>query len=248
MQQLLVVDIGNTNVHFGMVRNGRIVEDFKIATSSLASSRLKKIFFHAARIVVCSVVPSMDRLFKDVARSTGADISFAGVDIDIPIKNRYKKPECVGKDRLVDCFAALTIDPRVRVVVDFGTALTFDFISDKKDYIGGAIVPGMSMSLQSLSSKCALLPKHISLGKKKVAFIGKTTGASIASGIFWGYSGIFNLYIESYKRSLKKPFHVCITGGDGLLMKPYIDNKNVFYEPLLVLKGLVFLSRIVTGH
>lgn len=241
MKSLLVADIGNTHIHFGVVKGKRIAREFKVKTASVEREYLKELFTDFSNVSVCSVVPHVSDLFKGAALAVGIDILFAGEELVIPIKNKYNDPEAVGKDRLVNCYAALKVDEKVRLVIDFGTALTFDFISEERAYLGGAIVPGMGLALQSLSAQCALLPKHVSLGNRKVSCIGKTTDESIASGIFWGYTGICNWYIETYRKLLKKPFNVCVTGGDSALMKPYLRHKNMFYEPLLVLKGLVSL-------
>lgn len=241
MKRLLVADIGNTNIHFGEVIEAQIVKDFKVPTQRATQAYLAGLFKRFDSVAVCSVVPCVNRLFRQAGKKIGTAVSFAGEDVDIPIRNRYKQPSSVGKDRLVNCYAALQQDKDVRLVIDCGTALTIDFISGRKEYLGGAIIPGIGLSLQSLSSRCALLPKHVFLPKDKVPLIGKTTQKSIISGILWGYTSICQYYIEQYRGQLKKDFSVCLTGGDSGALIKYIQAENLWYEPLLILKGLVFL-------
>lgn len=241
MKKLLVADVGNTNVHFGIAVGSEIVKDFKVPTQRLTRAYLIRLFKQAGAVAVCSVVPAANRVFRQAGKRAGTTVLFAGEDILIPIKNRYKQPSSVGKDRLVNCYAALRQDENVRLVIDCGTALTIDFISDRKEYLGGAIIPGIGLSLQSLSSHCALLPKHIFLPKNKLPFIGKTTQQSITSGILWGYTSICQYYIEQYRRRVKKDFSVCLTGGDSGSLIKYVQAKNLWYDPLLILKGIVFL-------
>jgi type III pantothenate kinase len=241
MKRLLVADVGNTNIHFGEVVGPRIVKDLKVPTQRVTQAYLAGLFKRFDSIAACSVVPSVNKLFRQAGKKSRTAVLFAGEDVAIPIKNRYKQPSSVGKDRLVNCYAALQQDETVRLVIDCGTALTIDFLSDRKEYLGGAIIPGIGLSLQSLSSHCALLPKHIFLPKDKVPLIGKTTQKSIISGILWGYTSICQYYIEQYRRQLKKDFSVCLTGGDSGALIKYVQAEHLWYDPLLILKGIVFL-------
>ena len=115
-------------------------------------------------------------------------VDIIGRDIVVPIKNRYKNPKQVGQDRLVGAYGAMKIYGCPLIVVDLGTAITFDVISPKGEYLGGAIVPGIRLSAESLFLKTALLP-HIEIQAPR-HIIGKTTQESMLSGLFYGYGSL----------------------------------------------------------
>ena len=145
-------------------------------------------------------------------------------------------------DRLIGAFAARNIYPNARLVIDFGTATTLDFLSKAGNYLGGLILPGIGSTLGVLSS-CAMLPKNIKLtASKKV--IPTDTIASITKGITEGFSLMTNSLVKKYRKTLKfKPKEtIVLTGGHAAIIKPFLDFpcQN---EPLLVLKGLAMLGQ-----
>src|SRR3989338_35592 len=156
---LLAIDIGNTSILFGVFRGSKLVKTFRKIVSKNGDSpncSLKNgvwdsphFLFDAA--IICSVVPRLTPVIaKAVYNLSKVKPLIVVKDIDIPIKNKYKDPKQVGQDRLVDAIAAKEIYGIPAIVVDSGTAITFNFISKKGDYEGGLIVPGIDLSLKAL--------------------------------------------------------------------------------------------------
>jgi type III pantothenate kinase len=239
---MLLIDIGNTNINFASTKNGNIVRVYTLPTDKIDKKAIKKIIkFHLKKdILICSVVPQLTKMFKDLGAKLGVKIKVAGKDIPIPIKCLYNKKQ-VGMDRLVGAFAARSIYPQPRLIIDFGTAITFDFLSKKGVYLGGLILPGIGSSLKVLSS-CALLPEKINL-KRTQKIIPKNTEESISKGVEEGFSAMINSLVKRYKLILKLSYKEIpiVTGGAASLIMSRL-NFSYIYEPLLVLKGLAILS------
>jgi type III pantothenate kinase len=164
------------------------------------------------------------------------NFSALAYDTLIPLSLKYKTPKTLGLDRIAASVGALTLfEESNLLVMDMGTCVTFDFISKKKDYLGGAIAPGIQMRLKALHHFTGKLPM-VRLGEKKVVEIGKTTEESILSGVYWGMKheieGTISRYIQQYE-DLK----VVITGGDIKLFD-FEPKNRIFADEFLVLKGL----------
>ena len=164
-----------------------------------------------------------------------------GQNLKAPIKNMYKHPGQVGQDRLVNAVAAYN-ECGGSIVVDFGTAVTFDVISGRNEYLGGLIFPGIRLSLENLSSKAALLPK-IKLTPSK-PLLGSDTAGSMRSGILNGYAALCEGVIKRLRLKCGRNLRVIATGGDAALLARYCsDIKKVDSD--LTLKGLLlsYLSK-----
>ena len=159
--------------------------------------------------------------------------------VKVPIKNLYRNPKQVGQDRLVNAYVAKEIFGFPLVIVDFGTAITFDVISEKGDYLGGIIAPGIGISLEALHEKCALLPK-VKLTQTKT-FIGKDTKGSILSGILFGFGCLCDGIILKLKKKFKRKPIVVATGGNVDLMRRFCKQLDRVDENL-TLKGLNLLT------
>lgn len=137
---LLAIDIGNTNISFGLFSGNKIMKRFSIATKDYnlqrIKSRLREIEIND--IIICSVVPDVTRILKqDLKRLLGRRPYIIGREIKVPIKNLYRKPKQVGQDRLVNAYAGVMFYGAPLIAVDFGTAITFDVVSRNKEYLGG---------------------------------------------------------------------------------------------------------------
>ena len=237
---LLSVDIGNTSISFGISKPNRIINTFYIPTSEYSfyrlKQRLKGIFIDDA--VICSVVPCQtNKLKKDIKRLSGKDPYIIGKDIRVPIKNLYRDPKQVEEDRLVNAYAALRLYGLPVIAVDFGTAVTFDVISKKGEYLGGMILPGLKISLEALNKRTALLPK-VDL-KKPDGFIGRDTENSMLSGIVYGFSSLTDNLVMRIKKLIGNA-RVIATGGNSKFIGRYCASLDAV-DTNLTLKGLAML-------
>ena len=245
---LLVLDIGNTNTAIGIFREQKLIKEWKIKTeedktsdeyaftllSLLKFSRLKGEAVKS--VIISSVVPPLTPVFQDLCQKLFQIrplVVGPGLKTGMPIL--YENPLEVGADRVVAAVAAFEKYGGPCIVVDFGTATTFDVVSSKGEYLGGAIAPGIQISAQALFSKTAKLPRVEIKKPKRV--IGRSTVSSIQSGLFFGYIGLISNIIEEIRKELGERAKVISTGGFAAHISPeikYID----FYEPHLILEGL----------
>lgn len=239
---MIAVDIGNTSIHIAYFRKGKVIKTSKLTTSKATRTLLKKALHPKKNenIVACSVVPRVTQLIQKLT----TPLYVVGQNIKVPIKSFYNTGE-VGMDRLVGAFTAKQFFPQVRLILDFGTAITLDILSKQGAYQGGLILPGIGSTLE-VFSHCAMLPKQIKF-KKTRKLIPASTENSISKGLEQGFSLMINSLIKRYKNKLKiaKEEKVIITGGEAGVITPYL-NFPFKYEPLLVLRGLEILSRKFT--
>jgi type III pantothenate kinase len=241
----LTIDIGNTTVAFGLFSGKKLVVNFKLPTHGKSVPFYKKDILRKVRasqvdkIIICSVVPQKTKLLKRLVSNIFKKKALvAGKDIKVPIINRYKRPSEVGQDRLVNSFAGLKLFGKGLILVDFGTAVTFDVVSKKGEYLGGLIFPGLELSLDALYRKTALLPK-IKI-KKPASLIGKDTASSMNSGIVFGMAGVCDEVIERLFKKFKG-YKVIATGGNVNFIKQYSRRIRIV-RPFLTLEGLRLLA------
>ncbi len=240
--EVLTVDIGNTSAFFVYFSGQKIKKFCRIPTAALDSSAIGLIQkkFSIKRIqtvVIASVVPWAGLfLRKEIPRRLGLKTYLIGKDLAAPIVNRYKSPKQVGVDRLANAVAAYHRYHRDIIVIDFGTAITFDVVSRKGEYLGGVIAPGIEISLEALYQKTALLPK-IRLSHPK-HLIGRDTAESIRVGCSTGIGGLCDRIVERVsKRYFLKPL-VIATGGYAYFMRRYCESIHKI-EPTLTVRGIL---------
>lgn len=235
---LLAIDIGNTNITFGISKGDRIAKKFNIPTRVYSLQKLKRNLGKAkvSDTIICSVVPRASAILKrDLQKITGKNPYIIGKDIRVPVKNLYRKPKEVGQDRLVNAYAGVRLYGAPLIVVDFGTAITFDVISKRKEYLGGMILPGLEISLDALAQRTALLPK-IKLRKPK-EFIGRDTRSSMLSGIVYGFACFTDDLVVRIRERIGRNAKVIGTGGNIGLISEYCKRlDNINYN--LTLEGL----------
>lgn len=243
---VLAVDIGNTNIGFGLIgTDGIISQRCVIPTSSVLARSLSLNMIRPwmkkriEKIIIVSVVPEALRKLKPYFKSAfkGARILVVGNNINVPIKSEYNKTQ-IGQDRLITAFAAKLLYGIPILIIDFGTAVTFDCVSRKGVYLGGLILPGIKMSLDSLSERTAMLPKTYL--KKTSSFIGRDTISSIRSGMIYGYGSICDGLIDHFKKRIGHDIKIIATGGDAFLIRRYTSKVKMTDEDL-ALKGLYLL-------
>lgn len=235
---LLAIDIGNININFAVFKGKRLIKRFIIPSRLYSKLKLKKelskVSINASAI--CTVVPNKVKILKKDLNSLGIKRNLVlGKDIHAPIRNLYRNPWEVGQDRLVNAYAGIILYGAPCIVVDLGTAITFDIVSKNKEYLGGMIVPGLQISLDALFEKTALLPK-IKL-HAPAEFIAKTTRNSILSGIIFGYASLIDGLVVRIKEKIGRNALVIGTGGNIDLVAKF--SKSIYnINRDLTLKGI----------
>jgi type III pantothenate kinase len=191
--------------------------------------------------IISSVVPvALSRVLVSLSRLGLCRTDVVGRDVVVPVRNRYRRKGEVGQDRLVNSYAAVKLYGAPAVIVDFGTAITFDVVSARREYMGGLILPGIAMGLRSLYEKTALLPL-VELKRAK-EIIGRDTVESMRGGILFGYGALVDGLCARYIGMLGKRTRIIATGGDAGLVSGYSRAIQAVDEDL-TLKGLAELSR-----
>lgn len=237
------MDAGNTSTNFGIFERSQIIKKFDIPTGNLRFSAIKKRIgkIRINDAIISSVVPCANRILeKSMKILLRKQPYILGRNLTVPIKNLYSKPEQVGQDRLVNAYAGLRLFGAPLVIVDFGTAITFDVVSKNNEYLGGLILPGLNISLEALNEKTALLPK-VRLKSPK-GLIGRDTQSSMLSGIVYGFSALTDGIIREIKNKIDKNILVIGTGGNISFISRYCTQFNRV-DSDLTLKGLSFIYR-----
>lgn len=253
---LLCLDIGNTQIFGGVFDNEKIVLQFRKSSRLGSSSDEIGIFLREvlrenkinpetiSGIAMCSVVPDIVYSIRNgCIKYFGIDPFILQAGVKTGLKIKYLNPLEVGSDRIANAIAAINLYPKKNIVViDFGTATTFDIISKEKEYLGGAIVPGIRISMEALESRTAKLPAVEIAQPEKV--IGKTTKDSIQAGLFYGHIGTIKEIISRVAEEAfdkQKPF-VIGTGGFANMF----NDTNLFntINPELVLRGIYYSAKM----
>ena len=249
---LLAIDVGNTNIVLGVFDSDRLIESWRLATLRERTSDeigiwVAQLFQHRALdprsitgIVMGSVVPPLTGTFMKMAQRyfdmTPLNVD-SSVDTGMPIL--YKNPAEVGADRILNGVAAYRLYGRDRrapmVVVDFGTATTFDAISARGEYLGGVITPGLQISADALFQRAARLPR-VDV-RKPCEVIGTTTVGAIESGLYYGYAGLVDGVVRRMRRELGENAVCIATGGLAGVIAPEVDLIE-HVDPDLTLHGL----------
>ncbi len=246
----IIGDIGNTDVKICLTdKNYKILKKIIIKTTDITRTKIKnKLFFLVKkkniidRIVFSSVVPEIYKkfsfFFKSYLNIKIVEIKKLKLSRLIDIKVNKKQ---VGSDRLANSIGALSLSNNF-IIIDFGTATTFDVVIKKK-YLGGIISPGINLSLNTLSSKASLIPV---INLKKISYvIGKNTNEAVRSGFYWGYAGLIDNMIKLIKRQTKSAFKVILTGGLADLYKNSINTKCKVDKDLTI-KGIIKITKNLT--
>jgi len=254
---LLAIDIGNTNIVLGVFRGRKLIHHWKIQTESEKTSdeygvTMLNLFSLSGpekteikAVIISSVVPPLTPIFEDLSKSLfKVKPVIVGPGLKTGMAILYENPLEVGADRVVAAVGAYEKHGGPCIVVDFGTATTFDAVSSKGEYLGGAIAPGIQISAEALYLKTAKLPR-IEIKKPKEA-IGRTTVTSMQSGLYFGYVGLVSKIIEEIKRELGEGTTVISTGGFGAQISHEISSIDI-HEPDLVLEGLQVLHQRIQG-
>lgn len=245
---LLVIDIGNTNITIGLYDDKTLVATYRLTTWFKRTSdeygfmithflnNTKVDIEEIEDVIVSSVVPKIMHSFTNSIRKyIKKEPIIVGPGIKTGISIKYDNPKEVGADRIVDAVGAHYTYGGDVLVIDFGTATTFEYINEKGVYLGGCITPGIEISAQALSNNTAKLPE-IEI-KPAPSIIGTNTISSMQSGIFFGYVGLTEYIIAQFKKEIGKELKVIATGGLGRIIKEHTGMIDI-YDPELTFKGL----------
>ena len=254
---LLAVDVGNTNVVFALIEGDAILHRWRIATDIARTSDEYAVWLNQLLhlynlgfasidgVIIASVVPGVMRNLASFTRKycsvepilAGEPPAHYGIKIDLP------DPETVGADRIVNAIAAHARWPHDLIIIDFGTATTFDVVDFQGSYLGGAIAPGINLSLDALVKAAAKLPKIvITEPGPDDKIIGKTTQQAMHSGVFWGYVSLIEGMTARIAKEIGRPVKIIATGG----LAPLFDGPTDIFDavaPDLTLEGLNILYK-----
>ncbi|KJS31466.1 MAG: pantothenate kinase [Desulfatitalea sp. BRH_c12] len=250
---LLVIDVGNTNIVMGVFKADRLVAHWRIRTERdttedefnvLASglfARGQIDFQDIDKTIISSVVPPMVNILDTFCRKYLGHAphwinarSYPGMPI------LYSNPNEVGADRIVNAVGAYQRYRTGLIVIDFGTATTFDVISERGEYLGGAICPGIGIASEALFARASKLPR-VEIFKAPDTVVGKDTIGSIQSGIIFGYAGLVDGMVQRIRTEMQTHMKVIATGG----LAPLIQNVATTIEavePNLTLEGLKIIA------
>ncbi len=251
---IFVIDIGNTNIVLGVYKEASLLHLWRVSTDIKKTSdeyliTVKNLFrIHdldpkeVKKTVLGSVVSPLDSVFQSVIRSlTGHEGRLVDLSCfpNMPIK--MDNPQEVGADRLLNASAGFEAYGGPLVIIDFGTATTFDVISGKGEYLGGVIATGLVLSLEALTAKAFKLPKIDLVQPSSV--IGKNTAHCMQSGIVFGYAGLVDSMVQKITDELGEKPKVIATGGLATLIEPVSNTIEEVVDDL-TLKGLYRVSQL----
>ena len=243
---IILGDIGNTETKICLVKDNKIIKKILLPSKGKKIHFLNKgfkgfDFSKLEKILFCSVVPmtfkEIKKYFLKKTKIRCFELKELNLKSILTIGVNYKQ---VGSDRLANALGAFKKDKNF-IILDFGTATTFDVLIGKK-YEGGIISPGIKLSLNTLSDKASLIPK---INLKKISrVIGRDTQSAIRSGFFWGYAGLIDNIINLIKKETNKSYKIIITGGFSKLFKDSIKTK-VKQDFNITINGLIKASKLI---
>ena len=248
---LLVVDVGNTQTHFGTFKGTDLVEHWRFATvrqstaDELGAALRSLLELRGVTLadldasIVSSTVPQLGGEWTAMAsRYLSHEMLVVGPGIRTGMAIRYDNPREIGADRLVNAVAAFEKVGGPVVVVDFGTAITYDPVSAEGEYLGGIITPGVEISMEALTSRAAALPR-VEIAPPR-SLIGKTTVDAIRSGIVYGFAGQVDAIVRRLRGELGEETETIATGGLAGHIVPFTETIDEV-DDLLTLTGLKLL-------
>jgi type III pantothenate kinase len=251
---ILAIDAGNTNVVFALVRDREIVSRWRIATDARRTADEYAVWLYqlmvlgghdmkaVTGVIVATVVPrALHNLTVLAEKYFGHTPLIAGrAPLEWGIQLDVVEPATVGADRVVNAIAAHSLHGGDLIVIDFGTATTFDVIDYNGAYKGGIIAPGINLSLDALVAAAAKLPRIAIEAPAGTSVIGRTTEDQMVIGIYWGYIGLIEGLVARIKAEIGRPAKVVATGGLATLFEKHSPVFDAL-EPDLTIRGLAIM-------
>ena len=255
---LLVIDVGNSNIVLGIYDREKLLRDWRVSTDKAKTTDEYGILLHElfrlagldfkdiTDIIISSVVPTLTGVLERLSVSYfGFRPHVVGPGIRTGMPIQYDNPKEVGADRIVNAVAGYEKYRTSLIIVDFGTATTFDYVNRKGEYCGGAIAPGLMISTEALFQKASKLPRVDIV--KPPSIIAKNTVNSMQAGIYYGYIGLVDEIVSRIKAESRDTPKVIATGGLAALIAS--ESKCIeAVEEYLTLEGLRILHQRNTEH
>ena len=245
---LVAIDVGNTNITIGIYKGNELLANYRMTTkikrtsdeygfmlsNFLENANVKK--EDIEDVIVSSVVPKIMHSFKNgIVKFLNIDPVIVGPGLKTGISDQVENPRSVGSDRIADCAGAFYEYGGPVLVVDFGTATTYDYVDEKGNFKAGAIGVGIESGANALWGQTAQLPE-IEI-KRPQSILAKNTQTEMQAGIFYQFLGGFELTVKQFRKEIKENFKVIATGGLGRIICDHTDLIDV-YDPNLIFKGL----------
>jgi type III pantothenate kinase len=252
---LLAIDAGNTNLVFALVEGEKIKARWRIATDPRRTADEYAVWLHQLlelegygrsdvdQVIIGTVVPrALHNLEVLSSKYFGVEPLVAGQGAAAwPIALDVDEPQNVGADRALNAIAAHAKHANDLIVIDFGTATTFDVVDFSGAYKGGIIAPGINLSLDALVSAAAKLPRIAIAAPQDRSLVGRTTETQMLIGVYWGYVAMIEGLVARLKTEIGRPVKVVATGGLAILFDKNTDAFDVI-EPDLTIQGLALLA------
>lgn len=247
----LLIDVGNGRTKLGLASTDAILDRRDCPTRGLTADAVVEVLrgWEVRAAVLCSVVPAAVAAFQEALVRLEVPLTVLKYDTPMGIGIRYPSPASIGPDRLANAVALAHLHGSPGIVIDFGTAVTFDILSADRHYIGGVIAPGLRLMTDYLHERTALLPQ-VEL-EEPVTAIGQSTIGAIQAGAAIGYRGMIRGILEALRKELPQdqPVHVVATGGDAAwimagLEEPIVVDSDLTLHGLRLVGNLRALSHV----
>lgn len=247
---LLTIDIGNTNIALGIFDNENIIQTFKLASDKELSLDEYEVLLHSLlksykinACIIASVADELNLVIKNAIDNVfHINSLLLTCDLNLGVKLKLKNPKEVGADRVANACAAYVLYKKPAIVVDLGTATTFDILDKEGNFLGGVIMPGLSLQLRALNNNTSKLPRINADSVEKA--IGNNTVDAMLSGVIRGSACAIEGLIKQCEEELREKAQIIATGGDSKLISNYMSRKFDFINPYLTLEGLRFLYEL----
>jgi type III pantothenate kinase len=236
--KIIAIDLGNTNTRVAVVEEQKIIEKIQTATGDLAGLIHTIEHFHGEYfsnnpmpIIICSVVPEVcEKICEKISHTFDVEPKVIGKDIPLPLKLNLTNEKTVGADRVVSAAMAFERMGKAVAVASFGTAITIDCVDENGVFLGGAILPGLTLCAQALSEHTAQLPL-VQLRAPETPW-GRNTEDAIAAGIIFGAVGALREIVERFATHLNQWPELIVTGGDSKIIAEHCDFIHAIVEDL----------------
>ena len=246
IKRIVAIDIGNTAATVGFYETGHLLDFGSIYYNDIPKY-IKKWSNCGNKnqidIIISSVIPEITKKIKlSIGSKKHQRIWVAGKNLPVKIRHKYSNYNNLGCDRKVNAYGAVRMHQLPMLVIDYGTAITLDYIDAKGIFQGGMIIPWPETAYRALGQRAALLPKELSLPRKTKSFLGKNTRACMESGILEGYGAMTDELILRFKKHYGKNLRVLATGGFAEVIRAYTNHIDIV-DPKHSIKSLLALWR-----